>query len=142
MQLYDRNFEDWLRSQIEYLQQGNWDRLDIPHLIEELEQVNKSNERELESYLVVLLTHLLKWEYQPYDRKGSWTGSIVNSRNRISKLFKQQQSLKSRLVEFIPDAYIEAKEVASAETGIKEGLFPESCPYLALDLIDKDWLPN
>lgn len=142
MQLYDTDYSSWLSQQIENLRKGNLDELDIPHLIEELEGLNRSNERELESYLVVLLIHLLKWEYQPYDRTGSWRGSILNSRNRIAKLFKQQPSLRNRLVEFIPDAYVEAKEVASEEIGIKINLFPETCPYLALDLINKEWLPD
>ena len=117
-------------------------QLDIPHLIEELEGLNKSNERELESYLVVLLAHLLKWEYQPEKRCGSWDGSITNARNRITKLFKQQKSLRKRVAEFIPEAYLEAKEWASKETKLRIDLFPQSFPYSAEQMLDKDWLPK
>lgn len=140
-QLYDTDRDAWLSEQIEQLRQGRLDALDIPHLIEELEQVNKSNERELESYLIVLLTHLLKWEYQPQNRSGSWSGSIKNSRNRIAKLFKQQKSLSSRVGDFLPDAYEEAKEWASEETGIKASLFPAECLYNVEQLLDKEWMP-
>ena len=139
---YDTDHDTWLSTQINSLRQGKFEVIDIPHLIEELEGLNKSNERELESYLVVLFTHLLKWEYQPQQRSGSWSGSIKNSRNRMAKLFKQQKSLKHRLCEFIPDAYVEAKEWASEETGIKESLFPLECPYLEEHLLDKGWLPE
>lgn len=140
--MYDTDYGEWLRSQITSLQQAKWEELDIPHLIEELEALNKSNERELESYLVVLITHLLKWEYQPTMRCGSWQASIINSRNRIAKLFKQQPSLKSRCDEFIDDAYQEAVEWASVETKIRSDLFPETCPYQISRMLYKEWLPE
>lgn len=104
--------------------------------------MNKSNERELESYLIVLITHLLKWEYQPEKRCGSWDGSINNNRNRIAKLFNGQKLLKDRTDEFIPDAYIEAKEWATKETKLRIDLFPEICPYSVEHLLDKNWLPE
>lgn len=141
MNAYEIDYNQWLRSQIECLEQGKWDELDVPHLIEELEGLNASNEHALESYLIVLIAHLLKWEFQPQMRSGSWKASINNSRNRIAKLFKRQPSLKNRVVEFIPDAYAEAREWAATETGIREELFPEICPYLALDLLNKGWMP-
>lgn len=141
-QLYNTDYDTWLLSQIGYLQHGQFSALDIPNLIEELEGLNKSNERELESYLIVLLAHLLKWEYQPLMRCGSWSGSIRNSRNRIAKLFKQQRSLKSRLPEFLPEAYFDAVEWASDETGIKVRLFPRQCPYSIEQLLDRSWVPD
>lgn len=140
--LYETDYDAWLASQIQSLKASSWDALDVAHLIEELEGLNKSNERELESYLVVLLAHILKWEYQPSMRCGSWEGSINNSRNRIIKLFKQQKSLKKRVDEFIPEAYLEAKEWATKETKIRIDLFPESCPYSIEQLQNKDWLPD
>lgn len=139
---YDTNYDTWLANQITSLQQGQWHELDIPHLIEELEQLNKSNERELESYLIVLLTHLLKWEFQPTHRSHSWLGSIQFSRDRIAKLFKHQKSLKHRVEEFIPDAYKSALKVANKETQIKIHLFPQKCLYSKDQLLDEDWLPS
>jgi hypothetical protein len=141
-QIYETDYDTWLADQIRSLQQGKWDELDIPHLVEELEGLNKSNERELESYLVVLLAHLLKWEYQPYMRCGSWGASINYSRNRIAKLFKQQKSLRKRVAEFVPEAYEEAKEWASKETKLRIDLLAENCPYSVEQLLDKSWLPD
>lgn len=60
MTLYDTDFGLWLSEQINNLQHQKWDSLDIPHLIEELEALNRNNKRELESYTVVLLAHLIK----------------------------------------------------------------------------------
>jgi len=139
---YETDYDAWLASQINSLQQGQWHKLDVPHLVEELQSLNKSNERELESYLIVLLIHLLKWEFQPQAQCGSWSGSIKNSRNRIAKLFKQQKLLEHRVDEFIPEAYEEAKEIASEETKIKVTLFPKNCPYKVEQLLDKSWSPD
>lgn len=61
MTLYDIDYELWLSEQIANLQRQKWDSLDIPHLIEELVALNRSNKRELYSYTVVLLAYLLKW---------------------------------------------------------------------------------
>lgn len=142
LELYETDYDTWLATQIQSLQQGKLEALDLPHLIEELEGLNKSNERELDSYLVVLLTHLLKWQYQPQLRSGSWSGSIKNSRNRMAKLFKQQRSLHKRLPEFLSAAYQDAKEWAAEETRIKADLFPVECPYTVEQLTDKNWLPE
>ncbi|BAU63642.1 hypothetical protein STA3757_10080 [Stanieria sp. NIES-3757] len=139
--MIEENYDLCLDQQIELLRSQNFSELNIEYLIEELEGLNKSNERELESYLIVLIAHLLKWEYQPSLQCGSWRGSILNSRNRIAKLLKQQPSLKRKLPEIIPEAYGEAKEWASAETGMKIILFPLNCPYEASELMDKNWLP-
>ncbi len=141
-QLYEIDYDAWLFQQISNLRSRQLDDLDIPHLIEELEGLNKSNERELDSYLVVLLTHLLKWEYQPQNRCGSWDGSISNSRRRIAKLFKQQKSLRGRISDFIPDAYVDAKIWASKETGLRMDLFPIVCPFTVEQILDEDWLPK
>lgn len=93
MNLYDVDYGLWLQNQITNLQQQKWEELDLPHLIEELEALNRSNKRALHSYLVVLLAHLLKWQYQYKERSGSWEGSVGNRRKRIGRLFKDQPSL-------------------------------------------------
>ena len=139
--LYETDYDAWLAAQINGLQQGDIAALDIPHLIEELEGLSKSNERELESYLIRLLAHLLKWEYQPSMRSGSWEASITNSRDRIERLLDDQKSLRSRVGEFLPNAYKSAIKWATKETKLRTDLFPPSCPYSVEQLLDESWLP-
>lgn len=38
--------------------------IDVKHLIEELEDMGKSNKRELTSHFKILIAHLLKWQFQ------------------------------------------------------------------------------
>ncbi|MBE9191419.1 DUF29 domain-containing protein [Gloeocapsopsis crepidinum LEGE 06123] len=140
--LYDTDYGLWLASQIDSLKSHQWDDLDIDNLIEELEGLNRSNEHALESYLVVILTHLLKWEYQPEARSRSWQGSILNGRKRIARLFKQQPSLKPRVAELVPEAYTDATEIATLETGLPADVFPTECSYSADQILDFRFLPG
>jgi hypothetical protein len=70
--LYKKDFLVWTRQQSELIRQRRWQEVDLDHLIEELEDMGKSNHRELESRLVVLLAHLLKWEFQLNQRQDQW----------------------------------------------------------------------
>ena len=142
MTLFDTDYGVWLEHQITALRLEDWSSLDIPHLLEELEVLNKSNKRELYSYLVVLLAHLIKWQYQPLMRSGSWDASIGNSHNRIERLFKDQPSLKVYLPEILSEAFEEAKEWAHKETKLDIKLFPQVCPYTVEQLLDSGFLPD
>ena len=140
--LYDTDYGLWLASQIDSIRSHRWDDLDIDNLIEELEGLNRSNKRELYSYLVVILTHLLKWEYQPQARSGSWESSIINGRNRIQRLFQEQPSLKPYVAEIVQQAHQEAILLASKETKLSMDAFPANCPYLPIQILDFDFLPG
>lgn len=142
MNLYEVDYGLWLENQIANLKQHKWEELDIPRLIEELESLNRSNRRELYSYTVVLLAHLLKWQYQPLMRSGRWEGSISNSRKRIERLFKDQPSLKPYLNEILQEAYEEAKEWAHKETKLNINLFPSECPYSREQVLTPEFLPD
>ena len=131
--------EHWLEQQIEFLRTKNWEKLDIEGVIEEL---NKSNEHALYSYLVVILCHLTKWRYQPTFRCGSWKGSINNGRRGIQRLFRRQPGLKKLLAhDLLQEAWTDAREWASDETGIELRVFPDECPFEIDECVDINYLP-
>ena len=70
--LYDRDIIAWANEQTRLLREGRLDQLDIEHIAEEIEDVGKSEQRELASRMAVLIAHLIKWRYQPERRGGSW----------------------------------------------------------------------
>ena len=70
--LYEKDFLAWTQQQSELIRQGRWQEVDLDHLIEELEDMGKSNHRELESPLIVLLAYLLKWEFQLNQLQDQW----------------------------------------------------------------------
>jgi len=81
--------------------------------------------QEFESNLIVVLTRLLKWQYQPKFRSGSWS-SIVEHRTH-TKSPKGISSLKPYLEEVFAECYSDAVEQASAETGLPVETFPQLC---------------
>ncbi|WP_422110743.1 DUF29 family protein [Candidatus Synechococcus calcipolaris] len=76
--LYDQDFLKWTQQQAEYLRKGCWADLDGENLLEELEALGRSEERELASYLQVLRMHMLKCQYQPERRTKSWNHTLSN----------------------------------------------------------------
>ena len=137
MNIYETDYGIWLAEQISSLRNHNWQNLDIDNLIEELEQLNRSNKRELNSYTVVILAHLLKWQFQPEKRTGSWKASIKNGRHRIEDLFSDQPSLKPYMEQLLIKSYEEARDWAQEETGLNN--FPISCP---VEILNLSFLPD
>jgi hypothetical protein len=83
--LYDRDIIAWANEQARLLRAGHLDRIDIEHIAEEIEDVGKSEQRELASRMAVLLAHLLKWQFQPQRRGRSWQRTIRDQRNGIAR---------------------------------------------------------
>jgi len=123
--LHDKDLLLWSEEQSALLRNGEYDLLDIENIIEELDAVGKSDQHALYSYLVVLITHLLKKEYQPGMLSKSWIRSISNSRGGIAKILKRNPSYTRFLHDDIDDAYKMARKNAILETGLKPEVFPK-----------------
>ena len=123
--LHDSDLLAWSEEQTEILRRGDFGSLDIDNIIEELDAVGKSDQHALYSYLVVLITHLLKKEYQPDMISNSWIRSISNSRGGIAKILKRNPSYTRFLHEDIDDAFKIARKNAILETGLKPEIFPK-----------------
>ena len=102
--LYDQDFDRWASSQVELLRQGKAKDLDIEHLIAELEDIGKSSLRELESRFIILMAHLLKWQYQldtlaeqwqAFEGK-SWRKTIIEQRAQLSFLLSKVPSVRPK----------------------------------------------
>lgn len=140
--LYDSDYQAWLSANIELLRQSRLQELDVANLIEEMIDLGKKDRAELANRLVVLIAHLLKWEFQPTHRSSSWRGSIVEQRVQIQRNLRTSPSLKAYLPQAIEDAYPDALDIAVQETGLPSSQFPPSCPYPAGQLLDKAFWPE
>ncbi|GBF81496.1 hypothetical protein AsFPU1_2910 [Aphanothece sacrum FPU1] len=67
--LYDQDFLLWLETTINNLQKRQLSRLDYDNLIEELSAMGRKEKHALESNLIIILLHLLKWQYQPEKKR-------------------------------------------------------------------------
>ena len=138
---YETDVLAWSNEQARLLRAGQFGLLDLEHIAEEIEDVGKSEQRELASRLAVLMAHLLKWHYQPERQSASWQRTIKEQRRALTFHLKQVPSLQTRLAdaEWLGAIWADAITRAIEETGM--GGFPEECPWAVADLLSQDWLP-
>ena len=139
---YEKDFYSWTQEQAALLKDGRFSELDIDNLIEEVESMGRSEKRELESRLTVLLLHLLKWKYQEVRRGRSWQLSIDEQRIKFEEILNENPGLKLALDEIIRDAYRLAVIQAARETKITKAVFPECCPWNLAQLIEDEFYPD
>jgi hypothetical protein len=139
---YQSDFYSWTQEQAALLKAGRLQELDIENLIEEIETMGRSEKRELESRLMVLLVHLLKWHHQPVRRGRSWQLTIDEQRLQFSKVLTDNPGLKSQLDQIINDAYSLAVIRSANETGLEKNVFPDTCPWDLEQILDEGFYPS
>lgn len=140
--LYDRDYALWIEQTIAHLRDKNGADLDWEMVLEEFEDMGRREQRGLKSNLVILLLHLLKWEFQSEKRSGSWKGSIREHRQRLRDRLEESPSLQAHLQDVFVGAYRDAVERAADETGLGLTVFPIDCPYDLEDVLAGDFLPG
>ncbi len=139
---YEDDVVAWSTEQARFLREGRLELLDIAHLAEEIEDLGKSEQRELANRIAVLLAHLLKWQLQPGRRGASWQVTIRNLRRGIARRLEETPSLRPKLSD--PDWWAgiwdDATAQAAEETGLSD--FPETCPWASSEVVDQEWLPD
>ena len=138
---YHNDVLAWAGEQAELLRSGQFSVLDIEHIAQEIEDVGKSEQRELASRMAILLAHLLKWQYQPEKRSKRWQRTIKEQRNSISIHIEETHTLRSSLRNpaWMKATYSDAVSKALEETGTDN--FPEECPWAMEDVLTVAWLP-
>lgn len=139
---YEKDFYAWTQEQAALLRAGRFDFIDLTHLAEEVEDMGKRDRQALASNLVVILVHLLKYDYQPEARNNSWRASLREHRRRVRKQLQDSPSLNNVGVEILDECYEDARELAADETGMKRETFPEANPYDLDKVLDKEFVPQ
>jgi predicted DNA-binding ribbon-helix-helix protein len=140
--LYEKDFVAWTQAQADLLRQAQFNQLDIANLVEEIEDMGKNRQRELSSRLQVLLSHLLKWQYQPERRSPSWEIPIQLQRAEIMDLLTDNPSLRPQVADFVLRAYPKARLAARGETSLELKVFPTVCPYTFKEILDNNFFPE
>lgn len=139
---YGKDLSAWARHTAQLLRQRRFDDLDLEHLIEEVENLSKSERRAIASQLTRLLLHLLKWQYQPARRSDGWLDSIGDARLQIELTIEDSPSLKDWPQEKLATCYQMARRHAARQTGLPLSVFPDQCPYSIQQALNANWLPN
>jgi hypothetical protein len=139
--IYEQDLVLWAKTTAQLLREQRWEAIDLPHLIEEVEDLGKSERSAIGSQMERIMVHLLKWQYQPQRRSDSWLDSINDGRSQIRRKIEDSPSLWNYPEEILEKEYTRARREASRQTGLALNIFPESCPF-AIDQVLEDWLPE
>jgi hypothetical protein len=136
--LYEVDETAWLEATADLIRNGRLSEVELGTLAEYLTDMAKRDRREVFSRLVVLLSHLLKWEHKPDRRSGSWQGTILEQQRELRQLL-ESGALRNHAVAVFSDAYADARRQAAVETGLARSAFPEECAWdLDAALADRD----
>ena len=128
--LYERDIALWSNLMAELLRQGQFDQLDLEHLIDEVIDLGRRERDRLVSAVRLILHHLLKWQYQPERRSRSWLKTIQRERINSQSYVEDTPSLKRiQTQDWLHKIYTIARKDAALETELPLNTFPEDCPY-------------
>ena len=132
----------WAVRQAELLRAGRLSEIDPVAIAEEIDDVGEEQYDKLASALRVLMLHLLEWDHQPDRRSRSWTAAVREQRRRVLRQLRRNPGLKSRLEEALAEAYEDARDEASGETGAPLNAFPTTRPYEYVEIMERPvvWL--
>jgi hypothetical protein len=140
--LYERDFNLWVAEQVRLLREGRLQQLDVVNLIDEIEDLGIHEKKAVQSNLVVVLKHLLKYQYQPRRRSRSWLSSIAEHRRRLRNDLATSPSLRPYARQCFEQCYEDGRRQALIETGLSPGAVPEALPYTLEQTLDPDFLPD
>lgn len=150
--LYETDFYAWTMQQAELLKNEDFAEIDLNNLIEEIEGMGRSEQRELDNRLTVLLRHLIKLSCLPNSLPArGWRSTIREQRYRINRLLAQNPSLRSAVPDLISENYTEASDLAADDLA-NDNLTPDGryslgatlpirCPWTPEQILDLNWLP-
>lgn len=129
--LYEQDYNQWIQEIVRLLKEQKFEDLDLPNLIDEVEDLSGSQRRELKNRLRVLLMYLLKWKYQSQKRSESWMGTIIEQRRQIESILEASPSLIPYLTEMFGRSpiYAKARKDAAQETKLPLDAFPPECSW-------------
>ena len=140
--LYEQDYYAWTIEQAQLLRAGALSAIDAANIADEIESMGHSDRRELQSRLVALTMHLLKWRFQPSARSRSWSATIEEQRLQIENILSESPSLQPLAGSMLPQAYAIARERAIAETGLADDMFPATCPFTLDEALSRSFLPK
>ena len=137
---YEEDYYLWIQTMVEQLKNRNYLNVDWDNLIEEIEDMGKSQKRAVESLLLRLTEHLLKlkyWEVEKERNQNHWQSEVVNFRVLLRKRLKESPSLKAILPEMYLETLTDSKRSMSKLFDL-----PEEIELTLSQVLDEDWFPS
>ena len=118
------------------------DEVDFDNIIEEIEALGRSEQDELTSRLTVLITHLLKWQYQPERRGNSWRRTIKEQRKAILDCLDETPSLKPDMQDPQWRERVWADAISAVLKEVELDNLPENCPWFISEILQFEFYPD
>ncbi len=138
-ELYDKDFPLWAEINLELLREKAYDLVDWENLLEEIEDMARSDLKACISYLAVILEHLYKWDNFKSLAGGetagmSWIKSINNARRKILAMLDVYPSLRNKLPNEVGTAWKFARRelegwLEDNKLNPEDFSISEECPY-------------
>ena len=148
--LYDEDFWTWARQQAEALRRRDLAAVDWENLIEEVDDLGRSQERAWTSYCKNVLSHLLKIEHsESREACTHWRSEIWTWRDEMHDEHMENPGMKAKFPEMLAKAWRKGRRIAvnklagsgrlvRRQLRIWEARIPEECPYNLIDVIAYD----
>jgi hypothetical protein len=117
------------------LQSGQTDEA-VRGLEELIDALFRADRRALQSHLIRLMAHIIKWNVQPGWRSRSWTDTIADARETITEIQEDTPSLTDKVIQ---DMWERALRKAHREARRETGLDIPYTPLTWEDVFDTDY---
>jgi Domain of unknown function DUF29 len=136
-ELYEKDETAWLEQMAELVRAQNLEQIDFDNLAEYLGDMARRDRREVQSRLITLLAHILKWQFQPEHRSGGWHATVLHQQFELADM-ASSGVLRTHAEAVLGHSYANAIKQAVAETGLSQDTFPQQCPYSVEELLTVD----
>jgi hypothetical protein len=139
--LYDRDILIWAEQQADLLRRlergERVNGVDWAHVVEEIEDVGLSELHSVQSYLNLMLVHLLKiWLWPDSEALRHWRGEIVAFQKNAGRRFAPSMRQRIDMTRLYNDA-IEQLEASESPGSLRR--LPEGCPFTLDQLLYDKW---
>ncbi len=124
------------------LRAGRLSEVDLEAVADELNSLGRGHR--LRTHLRDLCVWFMAWNYAVPQRLAHphWYVRTVQERVQIEVIVGTSPSLRPTLAADLADAWGHGREVASEGAGLPLETFPETCPWTAEQILDKDFSPG
>ncbi|MDD2676056.1 MAG: DUF29 domain-containing protein [Methylacidiphilaceae bacterium] len=150
--LYERDLYAWTQETARLLRTRRFSELDLENLIEEVEDLGRTERHILKGQLAAVMEHLLYIAYLASDPKRDghgWRYAVDRARGEALDVLNQNPSLKHKLHEVIEAAYrsarkslMEKAEIMQTEGKISRAIskeeIPPRSPWTARELFEEE----
>lgn len=137
---YEQDYYQWTQAMVKALRERDYVSLDWDNLIDEIDDMGKSQKRAIESLLMRLTEHLLKlkyWDTEKTRNSKHWRSEVVNFRILLDKRLKDSPSLKANLEEIYEDIFPGCKRSVGQLFDL-----PEQVKLNLAEILDENWFPD